>query len=86
MGSHFLGFPDANFDSGCGASKCCCASRIAGTLLERQLTAALEAYSLVSLRKEESRSMRIHIDRKPLDGNAIAFVLIMLLIAVAFAY
>ena len=30
--------------------------------------------------------MRVHIDRNQLDGNAIAFVVIMLLIAIAFAY
>ena len=30
--------------------------------------------------------MRVHIDRKRLDGDAIAFVVIMLLIAIAFAY
>ena len=39
-----------------------------------------------SFRKEECCSMRIHIDRKRLDGDAIAFVVIMLLIAIAFAY
>lgn len=37
-------------------------------------------------RKEECGSMLVHIDRKRLDGNAIAFVLIILLIAIAFAY
>jgi hypothetical protein len=37
-------------------------------------------------RKEECSSMLVHIDRKRLDGNAIAFVLIILLIAIAFAY
>ena len=30
--------------------------------------------------------MRVHIDRKRLDGDAIAFVLIILLIVIAFAY
>ena len=30
--------------------------------------------------------MLVHIDRKRLDGNAIAFVLIILLIVIAFAY
>jgi hypothetical protein len=30
--------------------------------------------------------MRVHIDRERLDGNAIAFVAIILLIAIAFAY
>ena len=29
--------------------------------------------------------MLVHIDRKQLDGNAIAFVLIILLIVIAFA-
>ena len=30
--------------------------------------------------------MNVHIERKRLDGNAIAFVVIMLLIVIAFAY
>jgi hypothetical protein len=30
--------------------------------------------------------MRVHIDRNRLDGNAIAFVVIALLIVIAFAY
>jgi hypothetical protein len=30
--------------------------------------------------------MRVHIDRKQLDGNAIALVVITLLIVLAFAY
>jgi hypothetical protein len=30
--------------------------------------------------------MRVHIDRKRLDGDAIAFVVITLLIVIAFAY
>ena len=30
--------------------------------------------------------MRVHIDRERLDGNAIAFVAIILLIVIAFAY
>jgi hypothetical protein len=37
-------------------------------------------------RKEECCSMRVHIDRKRLDGDAIAFVVITLLIVIAFAY
>jgi F0F1-type ATP synthase assembly protein I len=37
-------------------------------------------------RKEECSSMRVHIDRERLDGDAIAFVLIILLIVIAFAY
>ena len=30
--------------------------------------------------------MQVHIDRKQLDGEAIAFVVIILLIVIAFAY
>jgi hypothetical protein len=30
--------------------------------------------------------MRVHLDRKRLDGDAIAFVVITLLIVIAFAY
>jgi hypothetical protein len=30
--------------------------------------------------------MRVHIDRKQLDGNAIPFVVISLVIIIAFAY
>jgi hypothetical protein len=30
--------------------------------------------------------MRVHLDRKRLDGDAIAFVVITLLIGIAFAY
>jgi hypothetical protein len=30
--------------------------------------------------------MRVHIDRKQLDGNVIAFVVISLLVVIAFAY
>ena len=48
-------------------------------------TAAARAYLFCSFRKEE-RSMRVHIDRKQLDGNVIAFVVISLLIGIAFAY
>jgi hypothetical protein len=39
-----------------------------------------------SFRKEECSSMRVHVDRKRLDGNEIAFVVITLLIVIAFAY
>jgi hypothetical protein len=39
-----------------------------------------------SFHKEEGCSMRGHIDRKQLDGDAIAFVVITLLIVIAFAY
>jgi hypothetical protein len=41
---------------------------------------------LDSFRKEECCSMQVHIDRKRLDGEAIAFVAIILLIVIAFAY
>jgi hypothetical protein len=37
-------------------------------------------------RKEEYSSMRVHIDRKRLDGDTIAFVVITLLIVLAFVY
>jgi hypothetical protein len=37
-------------------------------------------------RKEECSSMRVHIDRKRLDGDAIAFVVITLIIVLAFVY
>jgi hypothetical protein len=60
---------------------CCCASRIAGALLERRQLGLIVVAS-----GQESRSMRVHIDRKQLDGNAIAFVLITLVIVIAFAY
>jgi hypothetical protein len=36
--------------------------------------------------RKECRSMRVHIDRKQLDGNVIAFVVISRLIVIAFAY
>jgi hypothetical protein len=50
-------------------------------------TAAAKAYCFCSyFRKEECCSMRVHIDRKRLDGNAIAFVVITLMIIIAFAY
>jgi hypothetical protein len=42
-----------------------------------------------SFRKEEYRSMRIHLDRKQLDGldgNLVALLLISLIIIVALAY
>ena len=48
-------------------------------------TAAAKAYLFGSFRKEEC-SMRVHLDRKRLDGDAIAFVVITLLIVIAFAY
>jgi hypothetical protein len=52
-------------------------------------TTAVQAYLFCSFRKEECDSMRVHIDRKELeqlDGNAIAFVVITLLIVIAFIY
>jgi hypothetical protein len=49
-------------------------------------TAAAKAYLSCSFRKEECCSMRVHLDRKRLDGDAIAFVVITLLIVIAFAY
>jgi hypothetical protein len=49
-------------------------------------TAAAHAYCSGSFRKEECCSMQVHIDRKRLDGEAIALVVIILLIAIAFAY
>ena len=49
-------------------------------------TAAAKAYLFCSFRKEECCSMRIHLDKKPPDGVAIAFVVITLLIVIAFAY
>jgi hypothetical protein len=49
-------------------------------------TAAAKVYFVCSFRKEECCSMRVHLDRKRLDGDAIAFVVITLLIVIAFAY
>jgi hypothetical protein len=46
---------------------------------------AAEAYLFCSFRKEECCSMRVHLDRKQLDGAAIAFVVITLLTVIAFA-
>jgi hypothetical protein len=48
-------------------------------------TEAARAYLFCSFRKEECCSMRVHTDRKQLDGAAIAFVVITLLTVVAFA-
>ena len=45
-----------------------------------------KVYFVCSFRKEECCSMRVHLDRKRLDGDAIAFVVITLLIVIAFAY
>ena len=41
--------------------------------------AAVTAYLFCSFRKEECCSMRVHPERKPLDGMAIAFVVIAFL-------
>jgi hypothetical protein len=49
-------------------------------------TTAVRAYCLEASSKKECPSMRIHIDKNQLDGNAIALVLIALLIAIAIAY
>jgi hypothetical protein len=49
-------------------------------------TAVAQAYLFCSFRKEECSSMRIHLDREQLDGQAIAFVVITLLIVIAFMY
>ena len=49
-------------------------------------TAAAKAYLFCSFREEECCSMLVHLDRKRLDGDTIAFVVITLLIVIAFAY
>jgi hypothetical protein len=54
-------------------------------LLSRDWTAAAKAYLFYSFRKEERCSMRIHLDKKPSDGVAIAFVVITLLTPVTLA-
>jgi hypothetical protein len=54
-----------------------------GTLLGM---AAVKACCFGSFLGKECSSMRVHIDRKQLDGNAIAFVVISLLVVIAFAY
>jgi hypothetical protein len=48
-------------------------------------TPAAKAYLFCSFRKEECCSMRVHLDRKRLEGEAIAFVVIILLTVIAFA-
>jgi hypothetical protein len=48
-------------------------------------TAAITAYCRGSFRKEECCSMRIHLDEKPVDGVAIAFVVVTLSTVVALA-
>jgi hypothetical protein len=49
-------------------------------------TAAVTAYCFWSILKEGVPSMRIHIDKNQFDGNAIALVVIGLLIVIALAY
>jgi hypothetical protein len=63
--------------------KCCCASCIAGTLLERR---QLRLICFAASAKRECCSMRVHLNMKRLDGEAIAFVVIALFIVIAFAY
>jgi hypothetical protein len=59
----------------------------AGTLLERlQVIPAVFELPKMSFLRKECRSMRVHIDRKWLDGDVIAFVVISLLIVIAFVY
>ena len=55
-------------------------------LLARHWKAAVRLILFCSFRKEECCSMRVHFDEKRLDGVAIAFVVIALLIVIAFAY
>jgi hypothetical protein len=45
----------------------------------------LKAYHLASFRKEERRSVRLHLDKKPSDGVATAFIVVTLLIPIALA-
>ena len=49
-------------------------------------TAAVKAHCFGRFFGKECRSMRAHIDRTWLDGDVIAFVVISLLIVIAFAY
>lgn len=49
-------------------------------------TTAAQVYLFSSFRKEECYSMRVHIDREQLNGDAIAFVVITLLLVIAFVY
>jgi hypothetical protein len=55
-------------------------------LLTRCCSATAKDYLFCSFRKEGCCSMRIHLDSKRLDGNAIAFVLITLFIVIVMAY
>ena len=61
--------------------KCCCASCIAGTLLNGGSRHLL--FCSYRFRTEECSSMRVHIDGKPPDGNAIGLVVIILLSVIA---
>jgi hypothetical protein len=45
--------------------------------------AVVRVYLFSSFRKEECCSMRVHLEKKPPDGVAIAFVVITLLTVVA---
>jgi hypothetical protein len=82
--STFGGFERCELDRASAAHpKCCCALCNAGTPLERRQRRLILFFSF---RKEECCSMRVHLDRKRLDGDAIAFVVITLLIVIAFAY
>jgi hypothetical protein len=45
--------------------------------------AVVRAYLFCSFRKEECCSMRVHLEKKPPDGVAIAFVVITLLTVAA---
>jgi hypothetical protein len=52
-------------------------------LLSRCGMAVVRAYLFCSFRKEECCSMRVHLEKKPPDGVAIAFVVITLLTVAA---
>jgi hypothetical protein len=54
-------------------------------LLARYGTTTAKAYLSSNFRKEECCSMRVHTDRKQLDGAAIGFVVITLLTVIVFA-
>jgi hypothetical protein len=71
---------------------CCCASRIAGAPGDQEShgwNVNSMGVSSTKLPKEEDCSMRVHLDRKyldGLDGNVVAFVAISLIIIIAFVY
>lgn len=78
----FGGFERCELDRASAAHpKCCCASCIAGTPLNGGSQGLL--FCGCRFRTEECSSMRVHIDWKPPDGNAIAFVVIILLSVIA---